>query len=329
MAAAVVKEYRYILAVQPEPSTAADSSINQPILWKAVLSFLVACKNKHLSSAAVGRLRLPALCVLPCLAAVKPLEGGGCVWHRKMPTGYWVWQVIHRWKYVKYIFVGVWFFFSLNRDQEAVCRINIGRKNETKMDSEQKRGMQVLHVAESHRGMVLPCWWNHPHYSGACAASDVLSYRAAGGWCHWSQQLVLSPQCWVLGYSSVSLAGREVILCTVCINMLHTQRCCFSLSSYLHLFVWRWLFGCTLHFTLNKDSQDFQISYCRHFNFILSVYLSTCLLPDIILHAASLAAAPSFGSQGWCWCASAAGTALTAFAWALKAQGKSLSALNN
>lgn len=56
---------------------------------------------------------------------------------------------------MKYIFVG--FFFSLTRNQETLCRINIERKNEMKMDSEQKRGMQVLHVADSHRGMVLPC----------------------------------------------------------------------------------------------------------------------------------------------------------------------------
>lgn len=316
MAAAVVKEYRYILAVQPEPSTAADSSINHPILWKPVLSFLVACKNNHLSSAALGRLRLPAL---PCVCC--PVWQRLSLWKEENVSGIEKCpQVIgfdrlfidgSMWNT---FLLGWGFFISLNKDQGAVCRINIGRKNEMKMDSEQKRGMQVLHVAESHRGMVLPCWWDHPHYSGACVASGVLSYRAAGGWCHWSQQLALSPVLWVLGYSNISLAGREVILCTVCINVLHTQRCCFSLSSYLHLFAWRWLFGCTLHFTLNKDSQDFQVSYCRHFNLSFIIYLSTCLLPDIILHAASLAAVPRCGSQGWCWCASAAGTALTAFA---------------
>lgn len=46
------------------------------------------------------------------------------------------------------ILLGV--FFALNRDQETLCRINIGRKKEMKMDGEQKRrAMQVLHVAES------------------------------------------------------------------------------------------------------------------------------------------------------------------------------------
>lgn len=42
------------------------------------------------------------------------------------------------------------FFFALNRHQETLCRINIGRKKEMKVDGEQKRRvMQVLHVAES------------------------------------------------------------------------------------------------------------------------------------------------------------------------------------
>lgn len=235
--AAVVKEYSYILAVQPEPSTAADSSISHPILWKPMLAFLVACKNKHLSSAAVGRLWLPALPFVCCL----------------------VWQRLSLWKEEDvsgiekcpqvigfdrlFIDGSMWntfllfFFFSLTRNQETLCRINIERKNEMKMDSEQKRGMQVLHVADSHRGMVLPCWRVHPHYSSACVASGVLSFRTAGGWCHWSQKLVLSPVLWVLGYSSVGLEGRDVILCTVCISMLHSQHCCFSLSSYLHVFV--------------------------------------------------------------------------------------------
>lgn len=33
MAAAVAKEYRYNLTAQPEPSTAAESSIRHPLLW--------------------------------------------------------------------------------------------------------------------------------------------------------------------------------------------------------------------------------------------------------------------------------------------------------
>lgn len=33
VAAAVVKEYKYILAAQPEPSTAVDGLISHPILW--------------------------------------------------------------------------------------------------------------------------------------------------------------------------------------------------------------------------------------------------------------------------------------------------------
>lgn len=38
----------------------------------------------------------------------------------------------------------------MNRHQETLCRINIGRKKEMKVDGEQKRRvMQVLHVAES------------------------------------------------------------------------------------------------------------------------------------------------------------------------------------
>ena len=51
-------------------------------------------------------------------------------------------------------------FFSLNRDQETLCRINIGRKKEMKMDGEQKKGvMQVLRVAERRAvgSMVLSC----------------------------------------------------------------------------------------------------------------------------------------------------------------------------
>lgn len=33
MPAVVVKEYKYLLAAQPEPSTVVDSSISHPLLW--------------------------------------------------------------------------------------------------------------------------------------------------------------------------------------------------------------------------------------------------------------------------------------------------------
>lgn len=58
MAAAVVKKQEYILAAQPEPQTV---QLAIPPFGQPGLSFLLACKNKHLGSAAVGRLQLPAL----------------------------------------------------------------------------------------------------------------------------------------------------------------------------------------------------------------------------------------------------------------------------
>lgn len=84
-----------------------------------------------------------------------------------------------------------------------------------KMDSEQKkRGMQVL---QWEWGPLLLFWavsWAPGQLVGGVITVSGLS----------------PPALWGLGTGSVSLAGREVVLCSVCINLLNKQHCCFSLS---------------------------------------------------------------------------------------------------
>lgn len=94
VAAAVVKEHKYILVAQPEPGAAVDSLISQPGLGNHCCPFSshVKINTAQLCSCGESQAAFPAR-VLQRLAVVKAVEGGeGCVWHGKMPTGYWVLQ---------------------------------------------------------------------------------------------------------------------------------------------------------------------------------------------------------------------------------------------
>jgi len=92
MAAAVGKEYKCILAAQSEPSTAAGSSAI-PASGNQCCPFSLAVKRNVWALQLWGCLDCPpcpALRVLQRLAACEPVEGAGCAWCRKMPTGYGV-----------------------------------------------------------------------------------------------------------------------------------------------------------------------------------------------------------------------------------------------